>query len=348
MGRGRGGAPRGAHVTPTWHARGGHVAATRAAGWAAPIHPGWIGRRRGGTRPARTDGSSRPGDHGAAAARHRRRPTDGGGDAADGGYATALPGEKRRERRRGVLTEGVRPAWRKMTATRNDGGRSTSGGQVREGEREIIGGGNAGRRRRPRPNSPAHGAVWVPAAESDGEGVNGVALRLANPKVATARLGGGSCGGEWRPKVAKAAAVAGEKGAREGREWADFAGVVGRWREGVAGGIQKMNPGRFGAGVGGREREWAQGSAGKVATWAAWLGRGGRQLGGRPPPSARGWGRTRQVGPTYRRPRVRGEGRGLSWAMAFGRPSKGAGGRRKWVGGLLGKKEGKRKGKRIS
>jgi hypothetical protein len=80
-------------------------------------------------------------------------------------------------------------------------------GEVREGGRDHEGG-NAGRRRRPWPNSPAHGAEWVPAAESDSEGVDGVALGLANLKVAMARLGGGSSGGEQRPKVAKAAAAA--------------------------------------------------------------------------------------------------------------------------------------------
>nr|BBF89507.1 hypothetical protein [Oryza glaberrima] len=48
---------------------------------------------------------------------------------------------------------------------------------------------------------PAHGAELVPAVESDGEGVDGVALRLANPKVATAQLDGGSSGGERRPKA---------------------------------------------------------------------------------------------------------------------------------------------------
>nr|AAO73222.1 hypothetical protein Os03g45020 [Oryza sativa Japonica Group] len=78
------------HVALTWRRHGGHAAATQAAERTAPIHPGWIGWRRCGTRPASTGGSSWPGGHGA-----RRRGIDTaavqGGDrpAAEGGGAAA-------------------------------------------------------------------------------------------------------------------------------------------------------------------------------------------------------------------------------------------------------------------
>ncbi len=41
-----------------------------------------------------------------------------------------------------------------------------------------------------------HDERWLPVADFDGGGVDGVALGLANPTVATTRLGGGSNGGE--------------------------------------------------------------------------------------------------------------------------------------------------------
>uniref|UniRef100_I1QH14 DUF834 domain-containing protein n=1 Tax=Oryza glaberrima TaxID=4538 RepID=I1QH14_ORYGL len=48
---------------------------------------------------------------------------------------------------------------------------------------------DAGRRRRPWRSSPARGANGVPAAKSGGGKADGVALGLANPMAATARLG---------------------------------------------------------------------------------------------------------------------------------------------------------------
>lgn len=48
-------------------------------------------------------------------------------------------------------------------------------------------------------------------ADSPDGGVDGVALKLANPTTATAGLDGSSNGGERRPKVAKAAAVGGAR-----------------------------------------------------------------------------------------------------------------------------------------
>ncbi len=59
---------------------------------------------------------------------------------------------------------------------------------------------DAGRRRRPWRCSPAHGAEWVPAADSDGGGVDGTARTTANATawLSTAASGGrrGGGGGE--------------------------------------------------------------------------------------------------------------------------------------------------------
>lgn len=72
-----------------------------------------------------------------------------------------------------------------------------------------------GRRRRPKAaamaSSPACGERRIPATGSDGGGVDGVALGLANPTEATARLGDGSNGGERWPEALRAVAAGGAR-----------------------------------------------------------------------------------------------------------------------------------------
>nr|BAD61790.1 hypothetical protein [Oryza sativa Japonica Group] len=72
-------------------------------------------------------------------------------------------------------------------------------------------------------SSPACGERRIPATGSDGGGVDGVALGLANPTEATARLGDGSNGGERL------------EGIDRGREVRESAGDVGKDVWGVRG-----------------------------------------------------------------------------------------------------------------
>nr|BAC84912.1 hypothetical protein [Oryza sativa Japonica Group]BAD32098.1 hypothetical protein [Oryza sativa Japonica Group] len=105
---------------------------------------------------------------------------------------------------------------RRRAAARSEGGRGEKGGEgvftARSGRRErrrrrstgeeleregkVTTRGIAGQRRQQWRSSPVHDERWLPVADFDGGGVDGVALGLANPTVATARLGGGSNGGE--------------------------------------------------------------------------------------------------------------------------------------------------------
>ncbi|BAD44837.1 hypothetical protein [Oryza sativa Japonica Group] len=168
--------------------------------------------------------------------------------------------------------------------------------------------------------------------------------RAREPEGGNGALGGGSSGGERQPKGRRGLDVA-RRGGNRRLTWGS-----GR---GERGGIRNSNPGHL---VGASEREMGSGGAGgagETATWAAWPGKrgSGRLRGG-----GCGCGSVRRLGedPTggphlSATPGERGGAAGC-WAVAFGRPSKGAGGRRKWAGSSLGKKEGEkeRKKKRIS
>nr|BAD34131.1 hypothetical protein [Oryza sativa Japonica Group] len=167
------------HMAPTWRRHGGHAAATRAAKRRRERAPGAHGRLKPARRPWRTAtlpraAAANGGDRQRAAAHGERRRRN----------ATTRRRRYRRKRegeeRGGVLTEEVRPAWRETTL---------------EGKRKITEGGNAGRRRWPWPNSPPHGAEWVPAAESDGRGVDGVARSTANATASMTQLGAAASGG---------------------------------------------------------------------------------------------------------------------------------------------------------
>nr|BAD69369.1 hypothetical protein [Oryza sativa Japonica Group] len=119
MDRGGGGTPRGAHVAPTRRTRGGHVAATRAAGLDGPDLPPGRSDGGGGSRPART-GAAQAGPaamaHGGAApaVQGGDRPTAEGGGVAATRTATAAAkrlggageGEEGEEARVGVMERG--------------------------------------------------------------------------------------------------------------------------------------------------------------------------------------------------------------------------------------------------
>ncbi|BAD52635.1 hypothetical protein [Oryza sativa Japonica Group] len=111
---------------------------------------------------------------------------------------------------------------------------------------------DAGRRRWPWRCSPAHDAEWVPAAESDGRGVDGVTRTTANATRLGAVASGGRSGGGGGGKEgdgARAMEGTGTDGTKRKRErgggeplyrpagvdrgWdgRDFAGGVGRGGE---------------------------------------------------------------------------------------------------------------------
>ncbi|BAT08672.1 Os09g0482821, partial [Oryza sativa Japonica Group] len=130
----------------------------------------------------------------------------------------------------------------------------------------------------------------------------------------------------------------------EGRTWPGEAGIAGR-RGGVGeareAGFENRIPAISGAGASGRERGVGAGNAAHARAWSTWPGGGGgvdaaavsgAAVAGAA--SAGGGGRTRQVGPTCRRPRERRAAGGL----AGPRPAAGPAGR----GGRKGKKMGRR------
>nr|ABA97153.1 hypothetical protein LOC_Os12g19230 [Oryza sativa Japonica Group] len=98
-----------------------------------------------------------------------------------------------------------------------------------EGERQKGEGEGAGRRWRPWRCSPAHGAEWIPTADSGGEGVDGMARTTANATASIAQLGtaasgdrsGGGGGGE-------------EGDGARALEGMGELGEIGKKREGVA------------------------------------------------------------------------------------------------------------------
>jgi hypothetical protein len=128
-------------------------------------------------------------------------------------------------------------------------------------------------------------------------------------------------------------------------------GEVGEEREA---GFENRIPAISGAGASGRERGVGAGNAAHARAWSTWPGGGGgvdaaavsgAAVAGAA--SAGGGGRTRQVGPTCRRPRERRAAGRPGWASACGRPSREEGEeRREWAGGPFGKGREKEKEKR--
>nr|AAR87195.1 hypothetical protein [Oryza sativa Japonica Group]ABF98149.1 retrotransposon protein, putative, Ty3-gypsy subclass [Oryza sativa Japonica Group] len=175
---------------------------------AATIRQTATARRRlsgGATKEKR--GGRRKGKEGRP---HRRGPTGVEGDDGD--------------RRRGTMEGGRQAADGVRDDLRNEMGK------IREGERETIEGGNAGRRRWPWRLIPAHDGDGAPAANLDGGGVDEVDLGRANPTAAAARCGGGWVHG------AGAMESSGEAGGKRENEEED-AGMdyIGAERSGTAG-----------------------------------------------------------------------------------------------------------------
>nr|AAS98486.1 hypothetical protein [Oryza sativa Japonica Group] len=273
-----GGTPRGAHVVPTRHRRGSHAGDHAGDGTGGSDLPpdrtaeAARGRARAGT--AQADPAAMA--HSGTTVRRRRQTAATDGEwrrtASDDGATPSGKGRGRGEEIAGVSHRGfgrhggATRTGRETTANNGRSPESPSEQEERglEGERKLGEGEDAGRRRRPWRCSSASDEGGVPAADSDGGGVDEVARTTANATTSTARLGAAASGGRraekrrrWRAHGARAkeGTGAGDCKAKKREEGTGvlYIGLRGS----IVAGMAAISPAEWGE-VGRRERQDSQ------------------------------------------------------------------------------------------